>query len=282
MLTLFSIPKPFTGPIAELQRTAVMSWASLGDAVQVVLLGDEEGVAEAARDCGVEHVPELARSERGVPMLDSALAGADRVARFPLRCFVNADVVLLDDFVPATQRAAAAGDRFLLVGRTVDLDRVDLEELADPTRLRSRALATGIERGAAALDYFVFPAGLFGELPPFLVGRACFDNWLVWRGRQEGVVIDASEAVLAIHQAHDYSHLAGGKDEAYYGEEAAWNRALAGGGKHLYTLHDASHTLRADGTVVRNLGAVLRVRETLRKSRAKLLLLAGARPRAAR
>lgn len=282
MLTLFSIPKPFEGPIGEIQLNAMRSWAALESDVQVVLLGDEEGTADASRSLGAEHFPFLLRDEHGTPRLDSAFAQADAVARYPLRCFINADIVLLADFLPAVRRAAATAERFLMVGRTMDLEGVTAAEAADSGRLRSRALAAGVGRGAAALDYFVFPAGLFGEVPPFLVGRACFDNWLVWRGRQEGPVIDATQAVLAIHQTHDYAHLAGGKNEAYYGEEAAWNSALAGGRRHLFTMYDASHRMRADGSIVRNFGAILRTRETMRRSRAKLRLLAGSRSRATR
>lgn len=270
MLTLFSIPKPFSGPIAELQRTAIRSWTLLDPDIQVVLLGDEEGVAEAARTAGTEHVAALERNERGTPRLDDAFARADRVARHPLRCFVNADVVLLDDLRAAVARVATLADRFLLVGRTTELPAVDPAELEHRLRLRVRAQAEGAPRGAAALDYFVFPAGLFGELPPFLVGRACFDNWLVWRARREGPVVDASRAVVAIHQSHGYGHLAAGKDEAYYGAEADWNRRLAGGNERIYTIHDASHRLTASGEVRRNAGAVLRVRERARKVAWKL------------
>ena len=270
MLTLFTIPKPFEGRIAEIQLNALRSWVALGDDVQVVLLGDEAGTTDAARSVGAEHVPFLLRNEQGTPRLDSAFAQADAVARHPLRCFVNADIVLLDDFLPAVRLAAAVDERFLMVGRTVDLDGVTPAELTDPARLRSRAAAAGAERGAAALDYFVFPAGLFGELPPFLVGRAGFDNWLVWRARQEGPVIDASAGVLAVHQSHDYAHLAGGMNEAYYGEEASWNNRLLGGRNHVYTIHDASHKLLSNGDIRRNYGSVLRVRETARKAAWKL------------
>jgi hypothetical protein len=272
LLTLFTIPKPFAGRIGEIQLNAVRSWVSLQDDLQVVLLGDEEGVADAARVCDVAHVGLLQRNEHGTPRLDDAFAKIDRVARHPLRCFVNADVILLDDFLPAVRRAAAMASQFLMIGRTVDLDTVTSSELGDGARLRARALAQGVERGAAALDYFVFPAGLFGELPPFLVGRACFDNWLVWRARREGPVIDASRAVLAVHQAHDYAHLAGGMSEAYYGEEAAWNRRLAGGSSRIYTIHDATHKLTRGGGVRRNPGSFLRARETARKAAWKLRL----------
>ena len=94
------------------------------------------------------------------------------------------------------------------------------------------------------MDWFVFPAGLFGEVPPFAIGRAGFDNWLVWKARQVGVVVDATNDVRAVHQPHGYEHVEGGMDEAYYGEEAARNLELAGGKGHVYTLHDASHVLR--------------------------------------
>ena len=67
---------------------SVESWRALG--VQVILLGD---VAEAARELDAEHVPGLELTAHGTPRLDSAFLLADEVARFPLRCFVNADVI---------------------------------------------------------------------------------------------------------------------------------------------------------------------------------------------
>ena len=88
-------------------------------------------------------------------------------------------------------------------------------------------------------------------------------------------MIDATRAVLAIHQTHDYAHLSAGKSEAYYGDEATWNTDLAGGRKHLYTLYDASRKMRADGSIIRNFGSILRLRETVRRSGAKLRILAG-------
>ena len=243
MLTLFSVPKPFEGELDALQRRSVESWRALG--VQVVLLGD---VAEAARELEVEHVPGLELSEHGTPRLDSALRLADGVARFPLRCFVNADVIFASDLLDAAEAVSAKEQRFLLVGQTEE---------------------DGKRRGAAAMDWFVFPAGLFGDLPPFTIGRACFDNWLVWKARQVGVVVDATHDVRAIHQPHGYEHVEGGMDEVYYGQEAARNLELAGGKSRLYTLHDASHVLRG-GKLHRNLGAPLRWRENVRKLAWKL------------
>jgi hypothetical protein len=259
-LTVFSVPKPFLGRIGEIQRRALASWVALAPDVQVLLLGDEEGTAEAAGQAGAEHLPELARTERGTPRLDAAFAAADGVARHPLRCFVNADIVLFDDLPEAARHVSDHAERFLIVGQSVDVD--------DP-RDREDALRRGERRGAAALDYFVFPAALYAEVPPFAIGRACFDNWLVWRARQEGIVVDATADVVAAHQRHDYAHVEGGKAEAYYGGEAARNLELAGGKSRLYTLHDASHVLRG-GRLHRNPGAPLRWRENVRRAAWKL------------
>lgn len=260
MLTIFSVPKPFEGRIGDIQRRSLASWAALGPDVQVVLLGDEPGTAEAAGDAGAEHVGELARTEHGTPRLDAAFAAADRAARHRLRCFVNADIVLFDDLPHAAASVAREHERFLLVGQTLDVDEAGT---------RDDALAHGRRRGAAALDYFVFPAGLYPDVPPFAIGRACFDNWLVWRARQDAIVVDATADVVAAHQRHDYAHVEGGKAEAYYGEEAARNLELAGGKSRLYTLHDASHVLRG-GRLRRNPGAPLRWRENVRKAGWKL------------
>ena len=259
MLTIFSVPKPFEGRIGEVQQRALESWTAL-EAAQVLLLGDEPGVAEAAREAGAEHVPDLGRTDRGTPRLDAAFAAADRAARHDLRCFVNADVILFDDLPAAASRVRVQADRFLLVGQSVDVDEATG---------RDEALAHGRRRGVAALDYFVFPAGLYNHVPAFAIGRACFDNWLVWRARRDAIVVDATADVVAAHQRHDYSHVDGGKTEAYYGEEAARNLELAGGKSRLYTLHDASHVLRG-GRLRRNPGAPLRWRENVRKAGWKL------------
>lgn len=266
MLSIFTVPKPFVGRIGEIQRNAIESWSALSPDVQVILVGDESGTAEIARDAGVDHVGGLVRNKRGTPQLDSAFALVSTVARSRLWCLANADVVLLDDFSDAVKRVAAAFDSFVMIGECRDLALAPHADLRD---LRARALANGRLRGWAALDYFVFPQGLFDPLPPFLIGRACFDNWLVWRARdRRHPVVDATRAVVAVHQSHDYSHVPGGLEEAYYGEEARYNERLAGGREHIYSLHDATHRLYRIGPPIRYLLSVGRLRERARVAKA--------------
>ena len=261
MLTVVSIPKPYDGETGRQQRCALASWAALG--AKVFLVGDDYGVGEAAEQFGASHIKGVARNSRGTPFLDAAFRSVEEAAPDGIWCFVNADIVLNHDLLGAVG-AVRREERFLLVGQSRDLEIAE-SHLADPAALRRHALQNGRLRGPTAIDWFVFPPAVFYDMPGFLVGRAAFDNWMIWKARKRGPVIDATEAVIAIHQPHDYAHLAGGKNEAYYGSEAEYNRVLAGGSRHIYTLHDATHRMSADLTIHRNLGSILRWRETARK-----------------
>lgn len=265
MITFFTVPKPFEGHTGIIQRNAIASWLRLDPQVQVLLIGDDPGVAEAARDLGVEHEPSLTREASGTPRLDSAFAAARRHARRPLLCFANADVMLLDDFARAARSVAASSTSFLMIGESWDTEVTEqVDDWDSVTRLPGR------KRGAGALDWFLFTPDIFGELPPFLIGRAKFDNWLVWRACADGAtVVDATRSVHALHQRHDYAHVAGGYDATRLGDEARRNALLAGSKDHLYTRFDATHVLTR-GRLRRNFGATLRAKERGRKLAYKL------------
>jgi hypothetical protein len=246
-ITLFTVPKPFRGHIGLIQRNAIGSWLRLGPNCEVVLLGDEEGTDEAARELGVRHVPALARNEFGTPLLSSVFGQVGALAQEGTLCYVNTDIILLDDFVPALQRVQARRSRYLMIGQcwdsTVDWT-VDFDDGRWRDRLHELVMATVRTRGRWSIDYFAFPRDMYGEVPPFAIGRGGFDNWLVWRARELGAtVVDATTAVTAIHQRHDYAHVSGGQDGAYWGPEAMENVRIGGGSGHLESTRDAAYVV---------------------------------------
>jgi hypothetical protein len=105
------------------------------------------------------------------------------------------------------------------------------------------------QRNAWYIDYFVFSRGLFGRnLAPLVVGRVFWDNWTIWKALDsKKVVVDASRAVVAIHQNHDYRHHPQGKAGVWGDEQAQRNLVLAGGWGHLRTIEDATKILRPTG-----------------------------------
>src|SRR5689334_11123794 len=92
-LTFFTIPKPFEGHVATIQLNAIRSWTRVGD---VVVFGDDLGVADAARSAGARHVPAIARNEYGTPLVADAFARVEELSDAEALCYVNADIVLFD------------------------------------------------------------------------------------------------------------------------------------------------------------------------------------------
>jgi hypothetical protein len=251
LLTLCAVPKPFSGSAATIQENALRSWAELDPRPAIVLLGDEEGVADAARRWGARHVPGIERSELGTPLVGSILATAEACAGGGVTCFVNADILLFWDFLAALERVAGRLDRFLMAGRRWRLDPPEPgSDLAEARRAAQAAARLG---SSASSEYFAFTPGVFGEVPPFALGRyGSYDLWLLWRARQLGVpVVDATRDVVAVHQDHGYDHIDGGREAQQTGAEAQLNRALRGGSTHLDSLRDARFLL-ARGRVRRN------------------------------
>ncbi len=263
MLTLFSMPKPFRGHIGVIQRNAVASWVKLGPTCEVILFGDEQGTAETATEFGVRYIPEVLRNEHGTPLLNDVFDKAEQRGTYDLLCYVNGDIILGADFIRAVEDARAWSDRFLMVGECWDVridDSLPLATEVWENRLAKITDQTGRSRGPWYIDYFVFTRGLYKAIPTFAVGRAGFDNWLVWKARSAGAaVIDATRVVKAVHQNHDYSHVPGGRDWSYLGPEAKTNKELAGGRRHLYMILDASHCLGNNG-IRCNLGSLFRIK----------------------
>lgn len=251
MLTLFTVPKPFRGHIGVIQRNALGSWARLEPRLQILVCGEEEGAREAAAGAGAEFIPEVARNEYGTPLLSHVFALAAERARHGLLCYVNADIVLLPDFLAAAARLAALRPRFLMVGQRWDLDvreALPFEVAGWAAATARRARDAGILHAPAGSDYFVYPKGAMGTLPEFAVGRPGWDNWFLYRARVLRLpVVDATAVTTVIHQNHDYAHVAKATGTDWEGPEAIRNRELMGGGDHVFTLLDVTHRLMADG-----------------------------------
>ena len=253
MITIFTTAKPFTGHSGVIQRNALKSWKELHADAEVILFGDEEGAAEAANELGVRHVASVQRRVEGGPkVLRSFFDVAQKMARHELICYANCDIVLPRDFLHALNAVDAVHGRFLMVGRrwNVDVETPIVFAMRDwERRLTERAQAARQKSSGDWIDYFVFRRGLYlGKLPEMVIGRVYWDQWLVWKAIREGaVVVDATEAVMAVHQNHDYGYHPAGKTGVWTDEWSRRNYELAGGRWHLRTIDDATHVLGPDG-----------------------------------
>jgi hypothetical protein len=246
LITLFSAPKPFVNPhIAMIQRNAIKSWTLLPD-VEVILLGEEKGLAEAAQELGVKHIAQVECNANCTPLISSMFKLARENSASDLLCIVNADMVLMPDFVEAAKQAVNLKDRFVLLSQRWDLDITQDIEFTKGwhDRLSSIVHRQGQLHRPAGSDFFLFPRSCYQDIPDFTIGRAGWDNWMIYKARKEGwAVIDCTPSLMIVHQNHDYSHLPGGKSH-YDHPDTNINIRLAGGHAHIrYTILDSTHCL---------------------------------------
>jgi len=252
------MPKPFsngnsTNRIDRIQRNAIRSWTQFGPIADVLLIGDEDGIETTAKELGVRHAGGIQYNEHGTPVVNSAFKVAHEQCRSPLLAYCNSDVILMPDFVQTIERLVALkqNESFVAFGRRIDLlveydIDFDSDEWSD--RLFDDSKRIGKISSQVCKEYFIFTRDLYQDVPPFAVGRGNWDNWMIHSAKQDGVpVINVSQNLTAMHQAHDYAHNHSNRMACYVsGVEAKENQRLAGG-RQLIAGSTGTHRLTPTG-----------------------------------
>jgi len=248
MLTIFSAPKAFTDPhIRIIQRNGIRRWLAITPRPEIILLGNDNGVAEVAMEFDLRHHSQVACNEYGTPLVSDMFRQAELATQSPILCLVNADIILPGHMMKEVQRIPFQW--FLAVGQRWNADIIEEVDFADSkwgAGLRAWLMRNAKLQSVVAIDYFVFSRGLFGHIPDFAVGRPAFDNWLIFRALVQGAaLVDVTQVVPIVHQNHGYAHVAGGDGRTWNGPEADRNRSLAG--EHLFDILDCRYLVGADG-----------------------------------
>jgi hypothetical protein len=252
-VTFFTTLKPMQGRIKTIQYNALRSWQELGIG-DIIMFGDEPGVADAAREFGAGHVKIVRRNEYGTVYVNDIFQQADRHASTELLCFINADIILTTGLKKTIEAVGASGlKRFLLTGRRTNLDlSAPIDYRAGwESWLTEYAKANGKLTMPESMDYFVYPKGYWNKYPPFTIGRPRYDNWMIREAKYRGdKVIDATGMVLAVHQNHDYRHIQGAPaNSPYDSPESRANIKLYGEKEPCYSTLDADYKLTPGGLV---------------------------------
>ncbi|MCD4752311.1 MAG: hypothetical protein K8R40_04505 [Anaerolineaceae bacterium] len=253
-VTIFTSPKPFTkNPhINIIQRNAIESWTHLGDDVDVVLIGDEEGMEEIAEKLHIKHLKNVRCNERGTPMIPSLFDIAREATDSPIMAFANADVIITRDMIDSAISVNEQEEDYLLVGQRYDIGITKPITFDEDWQENILVLnqVIGHLHGTAGSDYFIFPRHCFVDVPGLVIGRAGWDNWMIYEARRRGwKAIDCTKSITILHQNHDYSHLPGGQRH-YRLPESNENVKAAGGFLTIFTLTDADYRLE-DGKIAK-------------------------------
>ena len=250
MITLFSIPKPFAGLDAIHQLNAIQSWTLLNPHCEIILCGDDPSVVTIAQKLKVRSLTGIEYTRYGTPLLNSVFSKVYEIAENPVLCYVNSDIILMDDFIESIARIKLK--KYLAVGQRINAEinnPIDFDSSSWKKELLRFVTKTGKLYSVDGMDYFVFTRNTdLHIMPPFIVGRPRWDNWFVFNARNRKIpVIDLTRVTHVIHQNHGYAHVPHGQRNSWDGPETQDNMTLydklVGPENHSANIHDATHIL---------------------------------------
>jgi len=231
VLTIFSSPRPFTERrFVKIQMNAIKSWFRLEPTPRIILFGDERhesGIGTLA-GLGCEIVKDVRRNRWGTPLVGSLLMKAQRMAQTDIVAWINTDMIMLRDFAEAIRVVRRHFRQFLLIGAKWRLygepPEIDFSSPDWQRYVRELCDRGGDRQPRSGSNYHAFTNGAFRgrlyerledrpkkhlykdfpvEYPPIAWGRIRMDTWLVWQMlRRDVPVVDATDAILAVHQDH--------------------------------------------------------------------------------
>lgn len=206
-LTIFSLPRPFIGEFDVIQHNAIISWRLGQPNAEIILFGNEKGTRQMARKVNARHYPNIGTNKFGTPYVNQIFTRAQKISRFNILCYVNADIIFIGNIESAIQQIQKKFKQFVLVIRRYDLK---LEQRQDfngnwEEMIRKKLVEHGRKHQPGAVDAFIFTRGAYprNDFPAFLLGRQLWDGWLVWKAMEGHFpTIEITSAVTLIHQDH--------------------------------------------------------------------------------
>ena len=207
MITIFSTAKDFIGDDKIRQENALSSWRSISNEIEIIIFDKSQGTEEVSKKINAVYVPDIELSSYGTPILSDLFEKANKIAKFSTLCYINADIILPDNFLSAVQIAQKSFRKFLMVGYRWDMENNTVVNFFDTKEKKvfwENAIRYSKKQSCSFIDYFIFKKNQLGNIPNFTMGFPGYDNWMIWNARRKLMpVIDASKSIQVIHQNHD-------------------------------------------------------------------------------
>ncbi|MBL4838085.1 MAG: hypothetical protein JKY34_10955 [Kordiimonadaceae bacterium] len=244
-IQFFTTCKPFEGEAGLHQRNGLLTWKALG--LDVLLLGDDAGTNAVAADLRFRHVPTIPLTDKNIPTISGLFETAENESTSPSLAYVNSDILMKPELAPVFQAVADLQKTgpFLVTARRRNIPVGEVLELHScENRINTLDQQYGSWDQPNAIDMFLFSRGLFDHIPDFAIGRASWDNWLLWKAQDRGAkIIDVSLDAALLHPIHGYASSGSQWGQLMHSSAAQKNREIAEGDG--LTLNNAvSHVMK--------------------------------------
>lgn len=211
MISIFTMPKAFTGEFKTIQLNAIKTWKEECPNSEILLAANEEGVSEVAEKYKIRLIHGIQENEFGSPFLNSLFQRATEEAHSEVMAFINTDCMLIGNLEKTVKIIRKKFKEFLLVG--VRYDSEISEDLPDSNwqkfvlehkgLLHPLALKKAGKKFFGGTDLFVFPKSLYPVVPPFNIGTLSYDAWLIYDAWHRRIpIINITLDIITVHQKH--------------------------------------------------------------------------------
>lgn len=236
MLTIITTPKPLDLKGNRLAfLNAIRSWVRLVPRPEILVFGGERALVESE---GGKWIGNFKATPQGRPYFDDFISRAETSATNDVLMYCTDHLILTSSLPSAVKRVSDSfPGHFVIVGRRWQLKVQEAIDFSNPdweSILRDQVFEVDSLGSNAAKDYIIFRRPLGLSVPNFIMGYPAYDSWFVWAALQASYpVVDASDAIMAVHQSHRIA------------EGDIWKRDKAPGGQHNRRI--GRHQLHLDG-----------------------------------
>jgi len=256
-MIIFSSPKPFHQATTPVQLSAMRSWAMACPLAKIFLFGDANNLLPICKQEGFFYGGSLPTTELGGEILSGMFV--EMTDRHPeeVLLYLNSDIFLEPTLARSVQELESLPKPWLGACRRWCLSSWEGETKKEKDLLEFlKSLdSRGYYGTASALDLFLFRGIDLHAMPPFRIGHAGWDNWMIYHARCMDIpVIDLSSLVRACHCRHDYSYARGNTSpDRRDGPLEEENVRILGRDSRRFHLGHATHEWK-EGRVVRRRG----------------------------
>ena len=241
MISIFTYPRPFIGEFDKIQRNALLSWLKLKN-VKIFIFNDENNTSKkVCEEYNLNFISEIKKNKNGTPLVDHCLESIKNKCPDSVIAHVSTDIILCKDFTETIERVDKLFENknYYLIGRRIDIDAIPSFSKTSFTDIDINKLKNdGSIHPPSATDYLVFSKNFRIKMPPFIIGRPGWDNWLIGYCKKNKIpIIDTTDSITALHQNHSYPS----KKLSYFEEECDYNFNLSGGDNNLMTLRESDY-----------------------------------------
>ncbi len=274
-ITIFSVPRSFEDLHKIIQTNSINSWLQLKPKPEIILFGDDLGVAQFAKQKKIIHISKIKKNKFGTPRIDDAFNIAKKLAKNDYLCYINSDIIIDPKLLEVITALSKHHKSFLAVGRRWNLKiekKINFSNKNWYKDIKQKALKHNKLYSPTGVDMFIFDKNFFSKIPKFAIGRTVWDNWLMYYAKSKNLpLIEITDSLTLVHQDHSYKKFKTDKKHFRKGREGKENLKAAGGYYYMLTTKDVDYRLDEKLNLKKNeLGLFYKILSRIKRSGHKI------------